>query len=258
MRAHKHTHTHTRLQHQLHQVRKETQSVLPFIVPFLKTCCVYFVLWPSDNTPSLLALVCKCLPILCLMSYVFYHGIKDTKACSYNKGILVGLVFSCLGDALLVWQETSEVFFFGGMGAFAVGLLVYTFVFGFRPFGVKELVLALVVYVVLCVILFPCLRGVMRVAVIVYAFLLMLLAWRAMARFTLKDLDIPWRKMYAFAGSVLFVTSDFVLAYDKFCGGVAFEREIVMVTYYAAQGCIALSIINHNLLITHEQRLKKD
>ena len=192
------------------------------------------------------------------MSYVFYHGIKDTTACFYNRGILVGLTFSLAGDILLVWQDTSELFFLGGMGAFGLGLLAYTVSFGFRPFGVKELVLALFVHGILCAMLLPCLHGFMRVAVMVYSLLLMILAWRAMARFTLKDLDIPWRKMYACAGAVLFVASDFVLAYDKFCGGVMFEHEIVMTTYYAAQGCIALSIINHNLLISHEQRNKND
>ena len=192
------------------------------------------------------------------MSYVFYHGIKDTNACFYNKGILVGLACCCVGDTLLVWQGTSELFFFSGMGVFAVGLMVYTIAFGFRPFGAKELLLALVVYGILCALLFPCLHGFMRVAVMVYSLLLLLMGWRAMARFTLRDLDIPWRKMYAFSGSVLFVVSDCVLAYNKFCGGVVFEREIIMTTYYAAQGCIALSVINHNLLITHQQHTKKE
>lgn len=250
-------HTHS-MQHQVHQVRKETQSVLPFILPFLKTCCVYFVLWPSDNSPSLLALVCKCLPILCLMSYVFYHGIKDTSPCFYNKSILAGLFCCCVGDALLVWQEIDELFFLVGMGSFAVGLIIYAIAFGFRPFGVKELALALVAYSIIYVVLFPSLYGFMAIAVTVYGSLLTMLGWRAMARFTLKDLDIPWRKVYAFAGIFLFIVSDVVLAYDKFCGRVVFGREIVMTTYYAAQCCIALSIINHNLLITEQQSAKQD
>ena len=191
------------------------------------------------------------------MSYVFYHGIKDTSSCFYNKAIFAGLACCCVGDALLVWQETDELFFLGGMGAFAVGLMVYVIAFGFRPFGVKELALGVVVHGGLTAVIIPNVNGFMLIAVLVYSFLLLLVTWRAMARFTLKDLDIPWRKVYAFAGCVFFIVSDFVLAYDKFCSGIMFGREIVMTTYYAAQCCIALSIINHNLLITEGQSIKQ-
>lgn len=59
---------------------------------------------------------------------------------------------------------------------------------------------------------------------------------------------IPWRKIYAAIGAVLFVISDLVLAVNKFCQPVAGERYIIMTTYYAAQFFIALSVVNSMLL----------
>ena len=62
-------------------------------------------------------------------------------------------------------------------------------------------------------------------------------------RFNLRG-DIPWRKIFAACGATLLVISDTFLAINKFCWPIAGERYIVMVTYYAAQLCIALSVVN--------------
>lgn len=66
-------------------------------------------------------------------------------------------------------------------------------------------------------------------------------------RFQLKG-EIPWRKILAACGAILFVISDIVLAVNKFCWPVVGERYIIMVTYYAAQLCISLSAVNSCLV----------
>ena len=68
-------------------------------------------------------------------------------------------------------------------------------------------------------------------------------------RFNLQG-EIPWRKIYAAIGATLFVISDTVLAINKFCSPVAGERYIVMVTYFAAQLLIALSVVNSGVAVS--------
>jgi uncharacterized membrane protein YhhN len=239
------------------QTKKELKIVLPFLVPFLQTCCIHFVLGFPSNSGTILAAVVKCLPILCLMSYVSYHGFSDKRLCFYNKCILTGLAFCCVGDAFLIWQSSKRMFL-AGMASFSIGHIVYLIGFGFKPFGLKELVFCL--FIILAVfpsVVYPCLKGVMVPAVTFYSFLLLLGSWRALARFSLKDDEIPWRKIYAAVGTVLFVLSDTVLAVNKFCTPFSFARVIVMSLYYGAQCCIALSAVSHTLIQEREKALKE-
>ena len=47
----------------------------------------------------------------------------------FRSRILVALIFCCIGDACLVWEES----FIFGMGAFAIGHFFYISAFGFQP-----------------------------------------------------------------------------------------------------------------------------
>jgi uncharacterized membrane protein YhhN len=72
--------------------------------------------------------VMKCVPIICLMIFIFLHGIKFTKEYRYSQLILAGLIFSCLGDALLNWNLFPE-----GIAAFGLAQICYISAFGFKP-----------------------------------------------------------------------------------------------------------------------------
>ena len=219
----------------------------PFLVPFLKMACVYFVLWLPDDQPSITSAFVKCLPILSLIWFVWLQGGN-----SYNLKILTGLVCSCLGDAALVWQGADMLVFIAGMLFFACGLLCYTLAFGFSPFGLKEFVVAAAICISVISYVYTFIpEGVILYGVIGYGCLITIMAWRALARFNLKTV-IPWRKVFAAVGAVLFVLSDISLVLNKFCWSLPWERTIIMVTYYAAQLCISLSVINSRLYL-HEK-----
>ena len=135
-----------------------------------------------------------------------------------------------------------------GMAFFGASHIVYTLAFGLTPFGLKEfLFTGSVIVTILCTLPF-CAEGVFRYAVAGYAIVIWLMGWRVLARFNLRG-DIPWRKIYAAGGVFLFVVSDITLAVNKFCRPIPVEREIVMVTYYAAQLCISLSAVNSRRLM---------
>ncbi len=52
---------------------------------------------------------------------------------TFSRRILIGLIFSCLGDGLLVWRE----FFLHGMLAFGVGHIFFISAFGFQPLNLR-------------------------------------------------------------------------------------------------------------------------
>ena len=221
----------------------------PFLIPFVKMSCVYFVL-DLPNQPLVTKAFVKALPILSLVWLVCLQGVglgkPSSDFISYNRRILCGLLFCCLGDVALVWQET-EVFFVLGMLSFACAHICYIVAFGIHPFGLKELVPCLLVCLLVLCCVVPCVpAGLLTWAVPVYVVLVSVMAWRSLARFTLRG-DIPWRKIFSAVGAFLFSMSDVILAVNKFCFVVPLEHELVMLTYYGAQLCIALSVINSHL-----------
>ena len=178
------------------------------------------------------------------------YWIQRKHSNSYSKLVLTGLALCGLGDVVLVWQHTHEIFFLMGMCLFALGHLAYIVAFGFKPFGLKEFLLAsslsLVIYSILLPGLIP--STLMTIAVGVYTMIIGAMAWRALARFNLRG-EIPWRKVYAAMGALFFVCSDTILGVNKFIWEVPREKEMIMVPYYLAQMGIALSIINSRVFV---------
>ena len=206
--------------------------------------CIYFVLDIPEDQPSLGAALVKCLPITSLMIFV---GAQGTRGNLYNQRILAGLALCCVGDAVLIWQGNDMNVFLLGMVFFSLAQVVYLSAFGFQSVGVKELLLCCSLYAASIAILLPYLPSMMKVPVIVYSVLVAAVLWRALARFTLRG-DIPWRKIYAATGAGFFALSDFILALNKFCFDMPYQRQMIMFTYYASQMCFALSVINSRLM----------
>lgn len=229
------------------QVRKEFSGVAPYLVPFLKCCTIYGVLWlPEHEHPGVAPVLVKCMPVLSLISFVFFQGVSN----SYNRKILAGLTLCCIGDALLVWQKFYEELFLLGMFMFAVAMCLYISALGFRPFGVKQFLLCSLLMTIFHVIFIPALlhRTVMLISVNVYILLLGVAGWRALAGVSCEG-GIRWRKVYAAVGISLFIISDCILGISKFIQPIMFHRLLVMSTYYSAQLFMSLSVINSHILM---------
>jgi uncharacterized membrane protein YhhN len=229
------------------QLSKEIRSTMPFLVPFLKMTCIHFILMLDKG--SLAAAVVKCLPLLSLVWFVCLLGVSDPHTHRYNRRIVAALCWCCAGDLFLVWSEDNELYFLLGLASFAVGHFVYTLAFGWRPFGLKEFLFTFSVGIPGLAVLASCVTGVMQYLSLGYGVLILVMQWRALARFNLKG-EIPWRKIYSGIGAILFVFSDYVLAVNKFCFPVPAESYVIMVSYFAAQFFIALSVVNSNFVIS--------
>lgn len=227
------------------QLTKEVTSIAPFLIPFLKMSCVYFVLWLPEDQPSITAAFVKALPILSLIWFVCLQGVTGEVHHSYNRRILIGLVFSVIGDVCLVWQEHMLLFLLG-MVCFGFAQVSYILAFGFAPFGFKELVTCFTLGVPGMCLLIRDLPSFLFYPVFLYGIVLLFMNWRSLARFSIND-EIPWRKIFAACGACLFLISDTFIALNKFVASVPGERTIIMVTYYAAQLCLSLSVVNSRL-----------
>ncbi len=227
------------------QLTKEVTSIAPFLIPFLKMCCVYFVLWLPSNEPTVTAAFVKILPILSLIWFVCLQGVSWQAHHTYNRRILIGLVCSIAGDIFLVWQQEFMVFL-AGMLCFGFAQLAYISAFGFSPLGLKELIVCLSIAFPLIIILVSKMSSLLLYPVLGYGTVLFLMKWRALARCSIKY-EIPWRRIFAAFGAILFAFSDCCIGINKFVLPLPGERILIMATYYAAQLCLSLSVVNSRL-----------
>ncbi|CAL8078382.1 unnamed protein product [Orchesella dallaii] len=214
----------------------------PRLVPFLKTLGLYFVIFIPDDRPSLFAMTLKCLPVVSLALFIVLHGIGLSDEHKFSRRILIGLVFSCLGDAFLIWPS----YFLHGMAAFAVAQSFYIRAFGFQPMKWK---LGLAVYAITSSnlgLILPTLLGdatSMVIGVLIYSFLLTTMLWRAIARVEFSWTEFSWSKLSSCIGAIFFAISDTILALNQFYTRIPYHQTLVMATYYIAQLGIALSVV---------------
>lgn len=216
------------------------KSVGPKLVPFFKTTCIYFVLFIPDTNPSPLAVIVKCLPIVSLIVFVLLHGMNLSDEYAYSRRILTGLIFACLGDAVLVYNE----YFLYGMILFGIAQVVYATAFGMRPFNPYAATVITILASVVQSQLWPVTEGIYAVAVPIYVVLIAFMAWRGIARVQLFDDLWTWTKLCSCGGAVLFCISDLLIAVDHFVCPVPYSQALIMATYYAAQVGIALSVVD--------------
>ncbi|XP_041510569.1 lysoplasmalogenase [Microtus oregoni] len=207
-------------------------QVCRWLVPFILACSFYFLLWIPEDQPSWVSALVKCLPILCLV--VFLWAVTPGRSSSW---LLQGaLVCSAVGDACLIWPKT----FLYGMAAFSAAHLFYL-----RAFGLSPLQPGLLLYIMLASLIYysfllPHLEPDMVLPVLAYGLILSSMLWRSLVR----GGSAGW-------GGVLFTISDGVLAWNAFIRSLPFARHVIMTTYYAAQLLLILSGLRNPGLKTH-------
>lgn len=90
------------------------------LIPFIASIGLYFTLFIPEHIPSLWSTIVKCLPILSLALFIQLHEDFADKT-KINRKIFLGLLFSCVGDACLIWPD----YFFHGVVAFGVAQIIF-------------------------------------------------------------------------------------------------------------------------------------
>jgi hypothetical protein len=151
------------------------------------------------------------------------------------------------------------------MIAFAIAHVIYFSAFGIKPFNFR-LAFALVAFAVaICAVYMPFIKNyILKIMVPIYLMLIFAMLWRAVSRLQIfnQENEWTWTKLCCSLGAGFFVISDSVLSFDMFIYNIPYSHGIVMITYYAAQLGIALSVVDsyesheiNHLVIQHHDIL---
>ena len=179
------------------------------------------------------------MPLLALTYWLAVRG-----SGSFEFYLVIGLLCGFLGDTFLI--GTSDKFFTCGLLAFLAGHIFYIllylghFVLGdMTPVGiiVPAALYALLLWQIVKR-LFPSLKKQDKPGVTVYMIVILLMS------FTALQLALATQNWCPFAGSLLFITSDTMLAFQNFkFRPTPFSRVAIMSTYLLAQMLITFGFI---------------
>jgi uncharacterized membrane protein YhhN len=177
----------------------------------------------------------KPLIVACLVTY-FIAQVTGTKS-SLKKWVIGALLFSFTGDVLLMLQANNSIFFLYGLSAFLVAHFFYILFFHFIRLkeNIKSrwfmMLIVVAYYLVMIVFLSPYL-GDMKLPVRIYAIVISFMFMLAMHMLFIRNKRAGH---YMMLGSLLFVSSDSILAINKFYQSCEIAGVTIMLTYGLAQ-----------------------
>jgi len=178
-------------------------------------------------------------------------GVYSFKNFKLKNTLLAGLLFSWIGDVILLFSDIAELYFILGLVSFLISHLMYCTLLNEQTKGKtiknKNLLiigsLFIAIYlVVIITTLFPYL-GHLKVPVLVYACVLLIMLLFAFNGF------LVWKKQgknYVLCGAIIFVFSDTILAFDKFYHPIQKSSFLIMLTYLVAQYLIINGVLKLN------------
>jgi len=201
--------------------------VLTALIAVLGALYIYVI--PSD--PHNVKMLFKVLPMLLIIVYGWL--LLPSKRGIQHWLILIGLLFCTIGDYTLQWFVVGLTFFLIGH-LFYIAAFLFCWKFSKWRAGSLIPLAAFVAFMAMRMTdaLQTSGEDGLIIPVILYILVISTMAFTA----------IMTRQPWAIAGSLLFVASDSVLAWNKFIEDVAYSGPIIMITYYAAQYCIASSL----------------
>ncbi len=163
--------------------------------------------------------------------------IGHTASPFYKSMIIVGLVFSTVGDIILVMPSDR---FLAGMGAFLVAHLFYIVAFASE---IRTLVgwplIPLVVYSFIIYTLLAPSLGELKLPLFIYNMVILIMAWLAWERWIQMGQNGP---LLAAIGAVLFIISDTILAINRFRKPFKPACALNLISYFSAQCLLAGSV----------------
>lgn len=206
-----------------------------FVLPALILAMGILYIWFVPSEQEAVRLVFKLIPMGLILIYA-YTGIFSRQHPNPTPSQwlgLTGLFFCTIGDGTLQW-------FVFGLSMFLIGHLFYLSAF-YRLRILTRARVAMIVPIALYAGYFGWqLTSALSndgdsgliVPVLLYVIVICLMAWTA----------ILSGNRYAIIGSLLFLASDTILAWNKFVSDIEHSGVLIMTTYYVAQFLIAHSL----------------
>lgn len=205
------------------------------------------VLYVHFTNNFILEVIFKPLIVISLVVYIAIHPLEKIKALVFAVS---GLLFSLLGDVLLLFQKNDSLFFVLGLVAFLVAHLFYI-IYYLRSTDVaitsKKLktkpiiVLAILAFgTLLFTLLFNNLGG-LKIPVFAYTAVLISMNLFALNRYG-KVSDESFKLIMI--GAIFFTLSDSMLAVNKFLLPIPIAKIWILGTYAAAQYFITKGVLS--------------
>lgn len=195
-----------------------------------------------DNIESLNSWHYLTKPLILISLIIFFlkqQNNLDTKSKSLT---LAALLFSLLGDVFLMFTNISSHYFIGGLLAFLLAHIMYILVF-LKERNIHKissfLMLFLLVYGVGIFYFLKDGLGELLAPVIVYMLVILTMVISAFLR---HESISKMSYNLVFLGAIFFVTSDSLLALNKFYKPFETAGILVMLTYAIAQYLIILGL----------------
>ena len=170
---------------------------------------------------------------------------------SSKRFLIAALTFSWIGDIILLFTDKGELYFIVGLVAFLISHLIYIVLFNkqIKPKNTRNKavywvgVTVIIVYLmVMLSVLLPSL-GDLKIPVFVYAMVISTMLLFAFKGFLIWHKPANW---YILIGAIVFVSSDSILAFDKFYSPIVMNSFFIMITYLLAQYLIVTGILKLN------------
>lgn len=164
--------------------------------------------------------------------------------------LLLALVFSWIGDIILMFADKGELYFIFGLVSFLIAHIIFILLFTKQEkentstnklFWVGLIIVGIYLFGMLS-LLYPSL-GDLKIPVTVYAITISTMLLMAIKGY------FNWSKpshLTVLLGALIFVSSDSILAINKFHSELPKSGFLIMITYIVAQFLITKGIINLN------------
>ena len=186
-------------------------------------------------------------PIVVLSLILYFIFVTAGFKSRLTKMIIAALIFSWLGDILLMFEPKNGNFFIFGLVAFLIAHVFYIFFYS-KVRNVEQvrlksglIVLVAVYYSGLIYLLYNYL-GEMKIPVLIYGIVISTMFLFAIHMLFIKNKEAGKLMMM---GALFFVASDSILAINKFYQPFEYAGILTMLTYGFAQLLITLGAVRY-------------
>ncbi len=221
----------------------KNKTLLILNVVFFVAILVFDILLLCFREPYIYKTIPSVLFVLCgVLNFIYVFKLEQRNKV-FKYLMLIGLIFACLGDIVLI-----DYFVIGAI-LFAIGHIFFFISYSvLQKIKLRDILIALGIFVVsLIVILVPQIFdfGEMLPVVIVYAFIISFMLGKAISNVIEKE--YRFENIWIMIGSILFFLSDLMLLFNVFTDISIVFDIICLILYYPAEFILASSIYYSNI-----------
>lgn len=215
--------------------REKRFALLFFLIVALEVLC--------SNVTSLMYLRFYTKPLILISLIIYYYQQSSEIEKLIRNLTLLALIFSLLGDILLMFTHLNPNYFLSGLVAFLIAHIMYILAFRKQKHSDKPSIGFLIALMIYGGLIFYLLReelNDMLIPVAIYMLVILTMAFSASRR---KGSVSYNSYLLVLIGAIFFIISDSLIAINKFSSPVPLSNILIMSTYAIAQYLIVLGLL---------------